>query len=446
MSSFVGTLSPVSVVGSLVETFTPLLVVDRDAIQTVPNGSGAVALAISSAGGHKDGATKIVVFPIGSATSVVFGSDLRQHGDAFVSSEIYLAFITYVGGVFDTVTRSIPARDVAAPTVSSAIVEFANQDALVVTFSEPVFVANLTGLSLSFSAGTPRTITAVEAGNGTTTVTFTLSGALAGTEVLSFVVGATRTTQDLNGNLLTVGSTSVTNDANAPRFADEILWLRGDNVIQSGTISQWTDKTSNANHLAQATGSKQAGYLASGGPNGTPCGDFDGSNDGYINTAIKVGGVDPPDYTEYTEIVVAKLDVTNADQIFGDTADASAVSESGPRLLYVTGAGVWFTCPANGGNAVIPNGSIDTNWHWYMGIHRGATREIYLDGVLVDTDTNNDNPNAQRAATLGFGRVENAPLNGRIAERKTVGRALSSGELAQLRSYIAARYALAVGP
>lgn len=105
-------------------------------------------------------------------------------------------------------TASVPG-DVTAPTVVSATMSDTNKDGLVVVFSEAVNVTNVTGLSLDGTmAGV--SVTAIESGNGTDTVTFTLSANLSYNESGNFVYGGTNTIEDLSGNPLASGSTAVT--------------------------------------------------------------------------------------------------------------------------------------------------------------------------------------------------------------------------------------------
>lgn len=110
---------------------------------------------------------------------------------------------------------SIPTNlynpDVTAPTVTSATIEDATPDELVVVFSEEVNVTNTTGLTLDndFSA---LTIDSIVSGNGTDTVTFQLSGSASNGETGDFVYSGSNTIEDLSGNALAAGSTAVTNN------------------------------------------------------------------------------------------------------------------------------------------------------------------------------------------------------------------------------------------
>lgn len=103
-------------------------------------------------------------------------------------------------------------NNVTAPTIVSATVEDADDNKLVVVFSEAVDVASLVGLTLLFSAGAVATLTAIESGNGTATVGFTISRSILATDVFDLVVGASNTIDDLNDNEMDADTVAVTNN------------------------------------------------------------------------------------------------------------------------------------------------------------------------------------------------------------------------------------------
>lgn len=102
-------------------------------------------------------------------------------------------------------------ENVSAPTVSSATVESGDPDALVVVFSKPVTVTNLTGLSLDGS-WTGVTFSSIQSGNGTNTVTFDLDTDIVGGETGNFVYSVSNTITDLALRPLAGGNTAVTNN------------------------------------------------------------------------------------------------------------------------------------------------------------------------------------------------------------------------------------------
>lgn len=180
----------------------------------------ATAVIAQASSGHADGSELVIDFPAGSATSLYLSPAVNVNGDCTIDPSTYqvtdwdsavanVLYLARYGGVTIGSLRTTAAADAVAPTVLSAAADSTNPDAVRVTFSEPVYVRAVTGLSLSFSVGTARTITAIESGDGTTTVTFTLSGNLSATDVFSFVVGSTRVGTDYSGNLIATSTTAV---------------------------------------------------------------------------------------------------------------------------------------------------------------------------------------------------------------------------------------------
>lgn len=429
-----------------VEPFSPLLVMDHDATQVVGASSGAVYLALAAAG-HVEGVTKWIVIPAGHATSFSAPSDLNLGGDLFDPLRHFWVEIVYLGGAFKAVGFGVALRDTTAPTLLVAKVVPSNTDGLVLTFSEAVYAPSLLGLSLAFSIGTPRTITAVEAGNFTTEITLTLSGAVAPTDALTVTIGAARTVQDLNGNLAATGTLAVVISAAGPELPATISWYRGDEMV----AAQITDKSGNANHAVQATSANQGTPIASDAAiNNQPCIEFvsgGAGDDFYICSAAKVGGSAVPTYTEYTIFAVFKFNTSPAAQaqMLLDATQAGGIIFTGPALWVNTpGAGqINFACSA-AVNVATKNAFSSTGWNWIVAIHDGPTRKIYLNGTLVATNSTPDTSPA--IAKIGIGRSLDPspfyPLAGRIAELVIAGHALTGPEITALAAYVNSRYGL----
>lgn len=197
----------------------PLTLTDRRV--TTYAGPAAAVLA-RSASGHQVGAELTILFPAASATSLRLSPDLNVTGDCTIDPDTYevldwdsaAAHVLSLAQLTSTLTvgtlRTLAAPDVTAPTVASVTAVDANPNAITVGFSKPVYLSALTGLSLTFSVGTARTITAIESGNGTDAVTLTLSGNLDGSEAFSLVVGSGRVAADYSGNLVATSTTAAT--------------------------------------------------------------------------------------------------------------------------------------------------------------------------------------------------------------------------------------------
>ncbi len=177
----------------------------------------ADAFLTRAASGHKPGGRVVYEFPAGSTSSLRVSPDLNIKNCAFDSSNNRVTdwnaavpnLIALEQGPTSTAGTVIQCvvHDTAPPTVVSASADSSNPNAVKVVFSKPMGVRQLTGLSLS-GAGAP-TLTAIEAGDGTSTVTFTTSANITSSDVLSFVVGSSRVAADYSGNLLATGSTPI---------------------------------------------------------------------------------------------------------------------------------------------------------------------------------------------------------------------------------------------
>lgn len=163
-------------------------------------------------------ATTIDSIISGNGTATVtfqLGGTAVQNGD--VANFVYAGTNTIEDLAGNALAASATAvtnnvgGDVTAPTASSATVENADPDALVVVFSEAVNVTNVTGLTLT-GDWTGVSVSSVTSGSGTDTVTFALDTPIANGETGSFSYDGTNTIDDLAGNSLVAGSTPVTNN------------------------------------------------------------------------------------------------------------------------------------------------------------------------------------------------------------------------------------------
>lgn len=232
------------------QPFATLLVLEREAIQTVPAGSGPLILVLARSG-HVEGVTKTIFVPAGSGySSLILPDDLNADGDAFDPAEDFAIIVARAGGRCFTALRALGTPDNTLPTVVSASVDVnADADALVVVFDKAVYAPTLAGLSLNFTVGTPRTILSLVSGQGTSTLTFALSGDVASTDDLDLLVAETRTVQSINGPLVDTGSTPVDLiDDDLSLILGAKLWIRADLDVSpaGGTVTQWTDQIAGA--------------------------------------------------------------------------------------------------------------------------------------------------------------------------------------------------------
>lgn len=295
---------------------------------------GKVVIALATSG-HQEGGEVTIKIPGGTlaaSSDLIVASDLDPSAtwEALTPANDYLITILYTQGQFIAHGRDVGLRDSAAPTISSAVVDSGNPNALVLTFSEAVYLPDLTGLSLSFSVGTSRTITAIESvGSAGTVWTLTLSGNLDGTETCSLVIASNRTLQDLNGNLIAAGSTAVTLTGYAydwSAVANVSLWLRGDSGIGvadgAAMSSGWTGRNPPAAYVfSEAT--NRPTYRATAGVNGEPAADFDGTNDLLTSAAMTVTNMLGAASSAFFVAAAVKIDAVSS--VAGDSYNNDAI-------------------------------------------------------------------------------------------------------------------------
>lgn len=394
--------------------------------------------------GHADGAAATLYIPANSLTSssgLILAPDLNVDGDTFDATLGYVLVVERVGGRCISSARTIATPDTTAPTLLTATIAYGNADGLVLNFSEPVYIDSITGLSLAFSVGTARTITAIESGNGTATVTLTLSGNVGDSDVLTFSASA-NTIQDLNGNVAsTITNAAVTNNSSEVSFADTWIMLRGDNLGADGSsISQWTDQSANANHFTQGTAGERPTVLVDATINSQKCVNFDGTDDSLINVTLAVGGNTPTDITDYSVILVWKHDGTTSDIPFS-FSDATGLEFKHADLVRDAGVLNFY----GGVNSSNPAGAADssTSWRYAIATHATALRELYINGALFASNAVSVNPNGVRYGRLGRGVETGAyPFDGKIAELRFVAHVLTAQERTDVATYMATRYGL----
>lgn len=397
-----------------------------------------------AADGHVDGGVAVLFIPANSCNSdeaLHLAPDLELDGDAFVASLDYKIVVERMGGRCWASGRSLPAADAVAPTLLSATVGYADQNALVLAFDEPVFLAGIAGLSLAFSVGTARTITAIEAGNGTASITLTLSGNVGPSDVFTLDVDA-ETIQDMNGNWLAAASDfACTNNVDEPVFADTWIFLRGDNLGADGSsIATWSDQSGEGNDFTQSTAGERPTVLVDASIGNQKCANFDGTDDSLINVVgINAGGVAVPDVSSFTVLIVWKHDGTTADIPFS-FADVSGGEFTWSNFYRESGT-LGFYVLDNAAPASVADSS--TAWRYAVLIHRGASRDLDINGALAGTNATAKNPAALKIGRLGRGVYNGyGPLDGKIAEIRVIGRELTAQEIADWEAYVGVRYGL----
>jgi len=133
--------------------------------------------------------------------------------------------------------------DTTAPTITTATVEDANPDKLVVVFSEVVTITNTTGLTITGDA----TLTlSAPTGSGSNTITFTLSAALTSSQSVTLNVASSNTIIDAANNALAAATKAITNNvaaASATYDAKTTAYMNAVGTPNDSTASIYPNKT-----------------------------------------------------------------------------------------------------------------------------------------------------------------------------------------------------------
>ena len=137
---------------------------------------------------------------------------------------------------------TIASSDTTSPTITTATVEDANPDKLVVVFSEVVTITNTTGLTITGDA-TP-TLSA-PTGSGSNTITFTLSTALTNGQSVTLNVASSNTIKDAANNALAATTKAITNNVGAVSSfeAETTTYMNTIAIPDNSSASIYTGKT-----------------------------------------------------------------------------------------------------------------------------------------------------------------------------------------------------------
>lgn len=201
----------------------------------------------------------------------------------------------------------------------------------------------------------------------------------------------------------------------------------------SGAVSAWADQSGNGKHWEQLTGTNQPTFSATGGPNSTPCVDFDGSND-WMSTALDLPA---PGTTPTLVGLVACPDTwSNNDTLVASTPGSFDAGAS------ITQQGATPETDIYNGSTVGDNaGGTLTNWHRYLALFTGANTNNRLkinSTNATGINASGNDPGATR--TLGARTAGAAPFDGKFAEVWHMNRAYVSTEESDVDAYITRRH------
>jgi hypothetical protein len=216
--------------------------------------------------------------------------------------------------------------------------------------------------------------------------------------------------------------------ASLPNLA---LWLRADLGFTSGGGAQWADQSGHGNTFTGGGGANPT-YSATGGPNGLPCIQFNGSQ--YMTSAATVTSI-TQNWTMFIVVQLSAGGLVDFQGIFG-TGQATGFGfayDGTKRAIDQIGVGDYEF-----------GGAQTTNWEaWGNYDTSGINNTCFLNGSPV-TAAGNIVPTAGGAAgsTLGSFASGADALQGNIAEFFLYTATLSTAQLAQINAYILTRYGL----
>lgn len=226
-------------------------------------------------------------------------------------------------------------------------------------------------------------------GTGSLTVT---SPATASSGICTFSDASLDTAGDFTLAVAVSGMTGATSDSvtiteggGAGSDLNDITalahWWRGDDVTQSGTITNWNNIKTSATDDLVTTGTNHTApdYSATGGPASQPIGTFTAANKDMSHDVTFSGG-SVSTTAAYIFVVYAPTSCASEGGIIGSMDRTNDWS-----VKYTTGAIASIDVAENGiGTFRAASTGCDTNWHWVIArVPNGSgNTKIWVDGSL----------------------------------------------------------------
>lgn len=332
---------------------------------------------------------------------------LRGYVDAFHMAQNQRGAISVVRALKASLVALWPAL---VARITAAVVDGnVSASKLTLTFSSAAHFPDLTGISLDFEAGTPRTISSIDSGNDSTSVVLNLSGAVLGTDVFAVVVGATRTQTTVSGGEpIQTGSINVSIQNLSNPFltspGTDVGWWGADSVTLTGSnIDSYVDKSTAGNNVTFAGTTKAVqGTTVGGNKKATHV-----NNTWYQKSALAVS---LPASHSGTIYLAAKISNWNP------SGGYAAFINIGPDAVEGSGhydRGIYFTPSANaywkggyntdGNISYVLNPAPNANVNvWAFTYAHGGVCKIYKNGTLEFTSgTLSGNPAAGVGLRIG---------------------------------------------
>jgi hypothetical protein len=208
--------------------------------------------------------------------------------------------------------------------------------------------------------------------------------------------------------------------------ANLVLWLDAKAYsslsLVSGAVERWTDRSGAGNDAVQTLSTYRPLYASTGGPNGTPTIDFDGSND-FLTLASHVTA------TAATIFLVAAKDVADSGDIcLLQTASLSLLARDSTIDQWGAQQGAFYSSGV----------TLDPTFRRLVAVYRSvADFDLRTDGQASGTFSGSTGGGATTrigASSSGY------YLDGKVCELLIYDRALSLPEVQAIESYLAAKW------
>ncbi len=233
-----------------IEAFVNPISIDKFATVLVPRVSSFQFIATST---QINGFAKVYVIEPYSVEFLSFSSQFQILEGEFDTNKKNIIRISCIGSQLFVEIFSYERVLDQAPYLYSATIPTAQSNSLRLHFDKAVTVLDLTGISLSFSSGTPKTITGVRSGIGTSTLYFDLSGNVLTTDVLELVLASNH---NIKSGLQVIPQTISVGWYTEPKELSGTFFYW--DIFEGFTVSQWDNaQTSIVNPFIQASGADQ---------------------------------------------------------------------------------------------------------------------------------------------------------------------------------------------
>lgn len=205
-------------------------------------------------------------------------------------------------------------------------------------------------------------------------------------------------------------------------------------------VSQWADRSGNANHAAQATGAAQPAYSASvAALNNKPAVNFDGTDDVLARATFTQGACTQPN----TIFLVAAPDDTGTALASGQLMVDGGSAGTARHVIDITAsAATTSVSDLFAGAALISSPAFtSTGGHVFEGVFNGASSIVSVDGAR-STATGAGGAQNMNGITIGNRFATSFYFDGHIAEMFMLSGALDATQRATVRAWLASKYGL----